>query len=866
MHTSHNIIKCLATTALLSQIFTYSNVSYAEEKHSYTKIKQEMQSEKNSQISNDSSQGLLGYYFRDQNFQHLSLMAHRQASGLELPKNEVENLLSEDQQHIQSVRWIGYIKPDKTENYILSTSSDQQVMIDLDGKNILKQAPMVESVQLEKDKLYKIRIEYIPEKSETKDMLLNFKLNWSISGEKPTEIPDNVFVLPDLSRKQDPEKIIPEESLFQKQGDKKKASRSKRSLTTTPLYDTDDDGIYDDWETSGYTIQRQLAVKWDDSMKARGYKKYISNPYNSHTIGDPYTDWEKAAGRIDKAVKAEARNPLVAAYPAVGVNMEKVIISEKQNISTGLGKTVSASTSASNTAGITAGIDATVGASLLGPSGSVTTHFSYTGSSTSTVENSSSNNWSQDLGIDTGQSAYLNANVRYYNTGTAPIYNVKPTTNFVLEDNTIVTVKAKENQLGDVLKAGGVYPEKNLAPIALNTLDDFGSQLIPINYDQTKRLETGSKLHLQTTQASGLYGTIKANGGLEVNPSQEWEPVRAQIESLSAGIVLDTGEETLERRVAAKDDRDPEDLTPQLTIEEAIKIAFDTVEKNGKLYYKDTILNESLVEIIFDESTVQEVKAQLDMMPDQDKKIYNIKLKRGMNIMIKKPVWYSDFDTNKHGWKNVTLMPDLGVTGRAGKINNSALLNYPTNKKLKPHTQYKFKASVRYPDLSAEEATDKSQTVITKVGNDAKKHIIHSNRYQQIAHTFTSSSNPDDNLNFTISNFRNDGVLVDDISIVELRPSTEIEKFGKVLAHMDSNGEYMGFEFQYGLPETETLEFFMNGEKKVDWTVDVPEAGIKKDDFPTFQLNISPVEAKNPNNRFEIKYKGNTLVNFKGQS
>ncbi|MED2934898.1 hypothetical protein P4308_22960, partial [Bacillus wiedmannii] len=265
----------------------------------------------------------------------------------------------------------------------------------------------------------------VPEAVNEKETLLNFQLNWSISGAKVEPVPENVFSLPDLSRKQDQEKIIPETSLFQAQGEKNKVSRSKRSLVANPLLDTDDDGIYDEWETDGYTIQRQMAVKWDNAMKARGYTKYVSNPYNSHTVGDPYTDWEKAAGRIDKAVKSEARNPLVAAYPTVGVHMERLIVSEKQNISTGLGKTVSASTSASNTAAITAGIDVTAGASLLGPSASVTAHFSYTGSSTSTVENSSSNNWSQDLGIDTGQSAYLNANVRYYNTGTAPIYNVK---------------------------------------------------------------------------------------------------------------------------------------------------------------------------------------------------------------------------------------------------------------------------------------------------------------------------------------------------------------------------------------------------------------------------------------------------------
>ncbi|MDT2276234.1 hypothetical protein P7H20_17320 [Paenibacillus larvae] len=51
-------------------------------------------------------------------------------------------------------------------------------------------------------------------------------------------------------------------------------------------------------------------------------------------------------------------------------------------------------------------------------------------SSTHTVDssNTSGQDWQHQLELNTGQSAYMNANVRYYNTGTAPVYNLVPTT------------------------------------------------------------------------------------------------------------------------------------------------------------------------------------------------------------------------------------------------------------------------------------------------------------------------------------------------------------------------------------------------------------------------------------------------------
>ncbi|WP_308015694.1 hypothetical protein [Streptomyces huiliensis] len=44
----------------------------------------------------------------------------------------------------------------------------------------------------------------------------------------------------------------------------------------------------------------------------------------------------------------------------------------------------------------------------------------------------SADDWDAQLGINTGQAAYLNANVRYHNVGNAPVYNVSPSTPMVI--------------------------------------------------------------------------------------------------------------------------------------------------------------------------------------------------------------------------------------------------------------------------------------------------------------------------------------------------------------------------------------------------------------------------------------------------
>ncbi|WP_418904778.1 hypothetical protein [Bacillus cereus] len=61
------------------------------------------------------------------------------------------------------------------------------------------------------------------------------------------------------------------------------------------------------------------------------------------------------------------------------------------------------------------------------------------------------------------------------------------------------------------------------------------------------------------------------------------------MKSKTASIILTNGVTASERRIATKDPNDPNDLTPESTLEEAIKIGFNTTEKEGLQKYIDLL-------------------------------------------------------------------------------------------------------------------------------------------------------------------------------------------------------------------------------------------------------------------------------------
>ena len=601
--------------------------------------------------------GLLGYYYTDSYFHELEMIHITQNGGkIHLSEEEASSLFTSETPIIKSARWIGFLCPSVTGHYHFSTSHNNHVIMAINGEIIISECEHKESVHLIEGKMYEICIEFQQRERRSSDILLDFHLYWSRNHHDLTMIPLENLLQPqtsDLNRTQK-QKNIPRYSLFSEKYPRNPVFKKRASDDI----DSDDDAIPDNWEINGFTVKDNLVVKWEDKLASRGYKKYRSNPYRAHTVGDPYSDFEKVAGQMDPNVKSEARNPLVAAVPEVRVDMENLTVIKIDNIGNDVSHTKAESASYSTTNSITAGITSEASATLLDFGVKVSTNFSETTSSTAEYENSTSRSWSEQLNFNTNDRARLNANVRYHNTGTVPIYKVQPTSSFVLQEGssngyTVRTVTAKENQIGEVLNPGSTYPEGGAA-ISLDKIDDFGSVDITIDQKTLEQLEKIGKLDLQTPQAEGYYKIVLPSGAtkLEYGFASKQNDVRGR----SAHLILNTERGTIDRRVATKQYSDREDLTPEITLGEAIKIAYNAEETNGIFKIKIQHGYETEVieldphnlggKIIVDEKTSAEITSQLDKM--SQKNIFHVKLKMlengmkrtGMKILIqeRKPV------------------------------------------------------------------------------------------------------------------------------------------------------------------------------------------------------------------------------------
>ncbi|MEK4677576.1 MULTISPECIES: binary toxin-like calcium binding domain-containing protein [Bacillus] len=620
-----NIYKVLATTMLVGQLMGPA-ISYAATQDP---------SEQTNQEQKEVKHGLLANYYTDDAFKDLTMFMVQSTSKTQINQETLQGALSKDKQQFQSVRWMGYIQPSESGEYEFSTSDDSHTTIQIDGKVIVQDAPMKEKMTLEKGKTYAITVEYHTDKNGAKNVASQFEMLWSVNGKEKEVVPENNLVLPDFSK----DKV------------KQFTTTAKSNVLADDggiTIDSDDDNIPDDWEINGYTVKNGLVVKWDDSLKEQGYTKYKSDPLNKHTTGDPFTDIDKVLGHVDGGILPEAKNPIVAAFPKIGVNMEKMILTKNQNVSHDQGgtetneasNTVGVSTTNSNTESNTEGVSASGGfpwsvSVSANYSHDYTTSVSVDQSNSTTTGHSNGKSWSETLGINTAEAAFLNGNVRYVNIGTAPIYNVKPTLNFVVGKGssapTIATVVAKANTVANVLNPGTSYPSATQNPIAWNTMDDFNAQPIKLSYNQVNDIENGAPLQIQTTQVSGNYKTYNADGDTIVNDSQKWENVINDIDSKTASITISTSNnDTKERYISARKAANYETQSqPEVTLGEAVEAAFPGAKVNGdKLSYPGL----DSEEIVIDRQTYDDIHNQMSQTGDQN--LFHAKLKQGMNILI----------------------------------------------------------------------------------------------------------------------------------------------------------------------------------------------------------------------------------------
>ncbi|QOT00367.1 Iota toxin protein Ib [Brevibacterium sp. JNUCC-42] len=721
-----SIFTCLTITAVLSQIAVYPIASYAETgKGEGVKV-----------ITEDSraEQGLVGYYFKDPQFTDLSFIEFGGKSELIDKMNGNED--------IQSVRWMGRLKPSQTGEYLFSTSSDQNVILQLDGETIINQAEMTQKRKLEKDKMYEIKIEY----RDTQGALSDLQLFWSMDDRHKELVPEQHLLTPNFSE----------------------IANSKASMNCG-------DDIPREWQINGYTFKNQQIVAWDDSYAALGYKKYVSNPNKCSTVADPYTDLEKVAGLMPAATKYEARDPLVAAYPAVGVGLEKLLFSKNENVTEGSSGTKSKSVTNTSTTVDTVEVSGKIGWGEKGFSFEISPKYAHSWSNSTAVQNTESQSWSSQIGMNTADAAYLNANVRYYNAGTAPIYELRPTTNFVFQNSgsSIATITAGPNQIGNSLGGGKTYPAIGQAPISLDKANESGTARISINKDQLDAIQTGKEiLNIETTQNKGQYGTLNERGQLVTDASKQWEPIRTNIDAVSGALTLNLGAstESLERRVAARNPNDPEDLTPEITIKEAIQRAFNAKEKEGRLYYTDEnrmeiILDEAAVNLIGDKNTQKDIEDQLSQM--QDKRVYNAKWKRGMNITLHIPTVYYDFETIEEDWGNITRL-DGGFTGKKhAQIGPNGNGYAKKDLELQPYTTYTARAYVKTSSPTGKNnVTFYVDDTVAGNGRGERCHVtIEGDEWQIIEFAFKTGKNPESFKKLGLANAGNTNLHFDDVSV-----------------------------------------------------------------------------------------------------
>lgn len=573
-------------------------------------------------------EGLIGYYFKDKAFSQLEFIAPTRNKKLDFDKTGLPEICLNKE--ISSVRWVGHLIPAATDEYTIFTDTSDCI-IQVDDTLLVNSSLKPASITLEADRQYKIRIEQQLSESVPLKDYQGAVLFWKSESLEAEIISDTYLKNPDYSDVSEENDIVPDTNFF---AAKKTMARSA-SAAADDTRDSDRDGIPDSFETEGYTVINLVVTKWSDDLAAQGYKKYVSNPYKARTANDPYTDYEKVSGRIDPSVSFIARNPLVAAYPIIGVQMENLVISKNSTITGQTGNSMSKSTSYSSTYSNTIGASISGGLSLgIIPTFtmSASANYSHTYQSTNTVSDTSSQSFTQGLSINTGETAYINPNIRYYNSGTAPVYNVSPNTTIVIGDESIATIQPNQNQIGSYLNPENYYPHQGLSPLALNTLDQFSSRLIPINYNQLQTIDNGGAIKLSTAQFTGQFAKLDINGNL-VTSGNDWGPYLGTTESSTASFTLDMHNTIKQVRIAARNAADPNDATPVLTVREAMKLALDIEETNGSFYFEGmAIPDSSIVNVYLDKATETQFIAQLN--GTGNKNYLNCVIRPGMNILI----------------------------------------------------------------------------------------------------------------------------------------------------------------------------------------------------------------------------------------
>jgi hypothetical protein len=333
------------------------------------------------------------------------------------------------------------------------------------------------------------------------------------------------------------------------------------------LNDLDGDYIPTDFELQGFYYEidpntgEDWFVKWDGDYTRNYYK---TDPTKWSTDGDPWSDWEEATKRnMDQRVKHPGDHPCIPAYPEIQAVLTGYSIEEAKDITTTTGKKTESSwsnsvsstdTTESNWAvDASAKLSVTVG-SESGVKAEVKAGFTFGGSNTyeSTVSNDesglSAEEWSQVTAGDTIETAKLILNLKLLNIGTMPSSETKALFNLKLGDFLIDSFKINltSDQGYGELKAHAQEPLDIVVTNNGRLTGSFPGKDLYLSLVQLQSLQMGAPLTIEPVgfEADTLVSEWDQDTGRRVNLNVgPWSPYKSAIETVSARVVLDLGED-----------------------------------------------------------------------------------------------------------------------------------------------------------------------------------------------------------------------------------------------------------------------------------------------------------------------------------
>ncbi|MGR6001736.1 binary toxin-like calcium binding domain-containing protein [Bacillus cereus] len=541
-------------------------------------------------------------------------------------------------------------------------------------------------------------------------MSLPIKFFWTVENKKQ-EIPPLQFLSPYLGTESQQHIFFPQISLF---GDK------------NPPSDVDNDQIPDEWEISGYKQWGSSITEWMPGDEAKGYIKYVSNPFRANTAGDPYTDFEKVtnSGKYSYAGATQVtRNPLVACYPDINVEIEKFEIAStdaKQEFRTRVSETKGWSVETGASFDINKFLKISINEK---------------GSRSSSKIHEDSMIIGETVTLSPCSAGILYLTLKCVNNGSSTSYQTQPTVNVILgtgyENSPLSIAMYKPGDIKPGLSPGSIYPEEG----------SVFQKSISLTYSQLTRIQAGAPLTIEVPNFLGFY-QYQTTPGVILKAS--WDSYLTTIGNICAKITVNNGKEGIEKdyrilHFATKDRSRPanEDMTPIITLKEALKMGLNAKEDNfGNLYYIDKNGNiisifEEAVEILFDTYTfTQFVQPQLERM--EIPKLYDIVLERKefsdkvMEINILATTMYEDFNDDIPSAELHIQESYTSGQGKEGLCFQNKYQMYATefkNFKFEPHTEYRLSmhTNILTDSSNITESTDVYLEILNEIRTSQKR-------------------------------------------------------------------------------------------------------------------------------------------------